>query len=149
MSPPILRGSVSRFIWSVVEVFSIVPVVLLQVYVPLMLGRIVVAERYVVDSIASIAYFLGDDSFTASWKARLLLKFVPKGTVFVYVDADYETVLARRGELAGPREYTDFHRRLYDRMANDVRAFRVNASKDSIREVHQKILNFALRQGVV
>ena len=148
MSPPVLRGHVSHFIWSTIELASIVPVIILQVYVPLMLGRVVVAERFVVDSIASIAYFLEDENFAEKWQARFLLRLVPKGTAFVFVDADYETILLRRGEFAGPREYTDFHRRLYFRLARKLGVFYVNTSKNSIKEVNEKILKFLLQQNL-
>ena len=147
MSPPVLRDQVSRFIWSMIELVSVVPVVVLQVYVPLLLGRVVVAERFVVDSIASIAYFLDDEGFAESWRSQFLLKLVPQGTLFVFVDADYETILARRGELSGPRKYTDFHRTIYRRFASILGAFYVNTSKESVEEDHQKILRFVLQMS--
>ena len=142
MSPPILRGFVSRWIWATIEVVSIVPVVVLQVYLPLLLGRVVVAERFVVDSVASIAYFLGDEGFAEGWHARFLLRLVPSGTVFVFVDADYGTILSRRQEVAGPREYTEFHRRLYKKLAVVVGAVYVDTSKLSIQEANHRILGF-------
>ncbi len=144
MSPPVLKGSVSRFVWSIIEVISVVPVVFLQVYVPLLLGRVVVAERFVVDSVASIAYFLDDEDFVESWQARFLLGLVPRGTVFVFIDASYETILARREDSAGPREYTEFHRRLYCRLACKMGAFRVDTSRDSVEEAKENILSSVL-----
>jgi len=141
MSPPVLNSSVSRRIWSVIEVVSIIPVVLLQVYIPLFLGYAVVAERYVVDSIASIAYFLDDERFASSPMARFLLTFVPKGTLFVHVDAPYYTVLSRRGKWAGPSDYTEFHRRVYYVLSKRVAAVHVDTSKLSIEKAHEKILN--------
>ena len=65
----------------------------------------------------------------------------------VFVDAGYEAILTRRGEFAGPRYYTDFHRRLYSRLAFEVGAFHVDTSRDSIQDVHEKILSFASRQS--
>jgi len=146
MNPPVLRGVVSRWIWATIEVISILPVVILQVYLPLLLGHVVVAERFVVDSIASIAYFLGDENFVKSWHARFLLKLIPNGTVFVFVDAGYGTILSRRGKVAGPREYTEFHRRLYKKLAKAVGGFYVNTSRLSIREANQRILSFVEKQ---
>ncbi len=145
LTPPILTGSLSRRIWSTIEIISIIPVVLLQVYIPRMLGYVVVAERYVVDSIVSIAYFINDEHFVNSWLAKLLLSFVPKGTLFVFVDADYETILERRGELAGPSEYTDFHRRVYSKMQKIVGAYRIDTSKYSVEESYQKVLSLLQR----
>jgi thymidylate kinase len=148
MSPPILKGFVSRWIWATIEVVSIIPVVILQVYLPLLLGRVVVAERFVVDSIASIAYFLDDESFVDSWHARFLLRLVPRGTAFVFVDADYGTILLRRKEVAGPREYTEFHRRLYEKMSKIVGALYVNTSSLSVEEANERILGFVGKEAV-
>jgi thymidylate kinase len=142
MSPPRLKGRFSYFLWSTVELLGIVPVIILQVYLPLFLGRVVVAERYVIDSIASIAYFLGDADFSRSWQARLLLSFIPKRTVFVFVDADYDTILLRRRFVSGPREYTEFHRRLYFELSRKVGAFHIDSSRESIDEASRKILRF-------
>ena len=89
MNPPILKGKMSRFIWSIIEILSIIPVVVLQVYLPLMVGRAVVAERFVVDSVASISYFLDDENFSESWRAKFLLRLTPRNTAFVFIDADY------------------------------------------------------------
>jgi thymidylate kinase len=142
MSPPILKGKVSRFMWSLIEIVGIIPVVLLQVYVPLLLGRVVVAERFMADSVASIAYFLDDESFAGTRRAWFLLRLVPKEAVFVFVDADFETILSRRGAYAGTQGYTDFHRHVFDKLAHRLGALYINTSKDSIEEAHLKILRF-------
>jgi thymidylate kinase len=139
-NPPILAGPVSRLIWSSIEVISIIPVVLLQVYLPLWRGYTVVAERYVVDSVASMAYFLSDENFIESQSAKLLLKFVPRGTVFVFVDADYKTILGRRGEEAGPYDYTEFHRRAFRKLAGKMGAYYVDTTKLTIEEAHARIV---------
>lgn len=141
MSPPRLKGRFSHFLWSVIELLGIVPVVIFQVHVPLFLGWVVVAERFVVDSIASIAYFLGDPDFSNSWQASFLLGLVPKRTIFVFVDADYATILQRRRAVAGPIDYTEFHRRLYLHLSRRVGAHYVDSSKVSIENANHMILN--------
>lgn len=146
MTPPALNGATSHRIWSTIEVISILPVILLQVYIPLMLGYVVVAERYVVDSIASIAYFMDDENFAKGRLAKFLLKFIPKGTFFVFIDADYQTIFSRRGEMAGTSDYTEFHRQIYMELAHVVGAVRFDTSKLFIQETHQKVVNFILRQ---
>jgi len=147
MNPPILRGPVSRLIWSTIEVASIIPIIMLQVYIPLLKGQHVVAERYVVDSVTTIAYFVNDPNFIRSPFAKILLAFVPNGTVFVYVDADYDTIVERRGRVAGPYEYTLFHRQIYNKLTPIVGAIYVNTSKVSIYETHQRILNSILSRA--
>jgi thymidylate kinase len=141
-SPPVINGPISRFLWSSIEVISLLPVVLLQVYLPLWLGYIVVAERYLVDSIASIAYFLNDERFTNSLYAKLLLKLIPKDTIFFFLDANYETIVKRRGCLAGPAKYTHFHRRIYSKIAPIVNAVYINTSRLSIEQASDMILQY-------
>ena len=140
MSPPILRGRFSRFLWSIVELAGVIPVILFQVYVPLLRGCAVVCERYVLDSVTSIGYFLGDSAFDRSWQARILLSFVPRGTKFVFVDADYATVVSRRGRFAGPLEYTDFHRRMFKRLAKRFDAVYLDSSKYEVEELRKKLV---------
>ncbi len=139
MSPPLLRGGFSRFVWSVIELIGIVPVVLLQVYVPLLSKRVVVCERYVLDSVASIGYFLEDERFDSRWQARVLLSFVPRGTRFVFVDADYATILKRRGKFAGPEEYTEFHRRMFKRLAKRFGAVCLDSSRFDAEQLRVKL----------
>ena len=149
MTPPVLNGRVSRVIWSLIEVISVIPVLLTQVYMPLLRGYYVVAERYIVDSVVTISYFLGDPDFTKSRLSKLLFTFVPKGTVFVYVDASYDAIVARRGSVAGPYEYTQFHRRHYEELASVVHAIYLNTSHQATEETHQKLLNLILNKQKV
>ena len=58
--------------WAILEVLSLAPLVLLRAYIPLISGRVVIAERFLVDSIVAIAYTLGDASFDTSSEARLV-----------------------------------------------------------------------------
>lgn len=134
MEPPFLNGSLSRRIWSMIEFVSVLPVLILQVYMPLFLGYIVVAERYVIDTIATVAYFVGSEEFVESRLAELLMRFIPKGMAFIFLDADYKTIVERRGDMAGAPDYTDFHRRIYCKLAPVVNALRIDTSKLSVEQ---------------
>ncbi len=147
--PPILNGSVSRFIWSSVENASVVPVILLRVYIPLLMGYVVVADRYVLDSIASMAYFTRQkerEEKPLTLMQRILLRLVPNGALFIYVDADYTTISNRRPKSAGPPEYTQFYKSVYTKLAPLVDAVRVDTSNMSIGETSQKIWELVLRE---
>ena len=148
MSPPVLKGRFSKLVWSLVEILGILPVVVLQVYAPLLTGRIIVAERFLADSVASIAYFLGDVDFDRTWQASLLIKLIPRDTTFIFVDADYDTIKKRRSNVAGPRDYTEFHRRLYFKLASRLHAVRIDMSANSIEKGHDMILKAVLREEI-
>jgi RNase adaptor protein for sRNA GlmZ degradation len=102
----------------------------------------VVAERYIVDSIASIAYFLNNENFTSTLYGKLLLKLIPKDAVFIFLDADYETLVKRRGNLACPVDYIEFHRKIYRKLAPVVKALYIDTSKLSIEQTSDMILKF-------
>lgn len=140
MNPPVLKGAFSRILWSIIDTISVLPILLIQVYTPLVLGYCVIAERYIIDSIASIAYFVNDPQFFKGRFAKLLLKFIPEQTVFVFVDADYDTISLRRRNVAGPAEYTEFHRKMYLELTPIVKAIYVNTSTLSVQETHKRIL---------
>ncbi|MEM2147120.1 MAG: hypothetical protein QXJ94_00750 [Candidatus Bathyarchaeia archaeon] len=141
MSPPILRNNLSRWIWITIEVISVLPVIIFQVYLPLLFDRVVVAERFVVDTIASVAYFLGDENFINSRSARFLLRLAPRNTLFIFIDADYKTILERRKFAAGNREYTEFHRSIYKNLTNKIGAIYIDTTKTSILEANRYILH--------
>jgi len=142
MMPPILKGTISRLLWILIEIISVIPIILLQVYIPLFLGYHIVAERYVVDTVVTISYFINDPSFIKSRFATLLLKFIPKRSKFIFVDANYKVILSRRGRLAGPFEYTEFHRKGYFELGRAMGSFYVNTSDLSIEEAHKKIIEY-------
>lgn len=148
MSPPVLKGPFSKLVWSLIEILGILPVVVFQVYAPLITGRIVVAERFLADSVASIAYFLGDVDFDETWQASLLIKLIPRETTFIFVDADYDTIKKRRSAVAGPREYTEFHRRLYFKLASRLHAVKIDMATNSIEEGHSMVMKAILKKGI-
>src|SRR5437016_9013622 len=56
--PLVYPQSLSKGIWAFIETISVLPLILLRVYLPLWMGYRLVAERYVVDTIVTISYFI-------------------------------------------------------------------------------------------
>ena len=66
-----------------------------RVYMPLLLGYHVVAERYVIDTIVYNQFFIGE-SFNPY--TSILLRMIPKDALLIHMDANIEDVLKRREE---------------------------------------------------
>jgi len=123
------NGSISRLVWSIIEFIGIIPWIILRIYIPLLMGKIVIAERYVVDSIVTIAYSINDPRFVRSFIAKLMLRFIPKDTLLVHLDSIYEEISRRRGYEVDPKEYIEFQRGMYGMLSKTLRALTINTSR--------------------
>jgi thymidylate kinase len=134
--PRVDQNRVSKFLWVVLELVSVLPVVLREAVIPALRGHALIAERYLLDSVATIAFFLQDEGFVNSWAARFLYRLIPRDTLLVYLDADYPSILERRGEIAEPEEFIAFQRRVYGILAARMRALVIYTPDHTIEETH-------------
>jgi len=159
--PAVGRNRFLRRFWSAIELVGVLPLIL-RVYYSLWRGRILVAERYLLDTVTTIAYFVNDIDFLRSWTCRLLLRFIPKDTVFIFLDADYNTIYERRAPLfrktysrkvrrdygaipqcpVEPRVFIDFQRMAYKALAKSFDPLVINTSNHSVEETSTMILNY-------
>jgi len=153
--PAVNRNSLLRLIWFTVELLGVIPWIL-RIHFLMLRGYKIVAERYVLDTVVSIAYTIGDAGFLESPRSRLLLCFIPKGTAFIFLDSDYETILSRRigwydqtdmfGTSEGhppsfissrylePEEVIRFQRNAYIKLAKAYNALIIDTSQHSAKE---------------
>src|SRR5207247_7153962 len=82
-------------VWYAIEFISILPLVLFRFYLPLARRQTVVAERYVIDWVVSLSYASSNESLLDSILAKAVLRFMPKDSLLIYIDADYDTIYAR------------------------------------------------------
>jgi hypothetical protein len=141
MTVPLLRVTPSlQRIWPWIELASILPLVFLRVYIPRVLGFTVVAERYVIDSVVNISYYLSDPCFYRNIVAKILIGFLPKDAILIHIDSDYQTMLMRRGQAVDPEDFIDFQRTEYAIIKKSLNAFTINTSHLDIQQAHAKIL---------
>jgi hypothetical protein len=131
-----------RLFWSAVELVSVIPVILFRVYIPLFLGYTVIAERYVVDTVVTVAYYTNDLGFLRSRSARILLSFVPKKTVFIHLDSDNSMIIKRRGRIVDSHDFIKFQRMGYEMMGNSVDAMFIDTSNLSVEQTQKRILRW-------
>lgn len=159
--PAVDRSRLLQFFWSIIELIGVIPLVL-RVRYSLWMGRTMVAERYLLDTVTTIAYFLNDLNFLYSRTSRLLLRFLPKDAVFILLDSDYETIFQRRAPFFNtkatksckkeygaiprssvePRVFIDFQRKAYELLAASFDTLMIDTSKHNVEETSKAILQY-------
>jgi len=139
-----------RYLWFCIQFLSIVFLSFIRVYVPLLMGYVVVAERYVLDSVSDLCWASLSFRVKASFLSRIvkvLLYLVPRGTVIVHLDAPYEVLERRffeRGSVVEPRDYVEMQRKfswkLIEALGNrNVKAVHVDSSAIGISETFNMV----------
>ncbi|MEM4325645.1 MAG: hypothetical protein QXK74_08330 [Candidatus Nitrosocaldaceae archaeon] len=136
-----LKNQYTKVIWSIVEFISIIPHIL-RFYMLINGGYVVIAERYVIDTIANIAYFIDDKSFVTSKMANMIARLVPKDALLIYLDADYYTIVNRRGDLAEPFTYIDIQRYTYEYYSLLFNSLKISTTRYSKEDVTRIILRY-------
>ena len=135
-----LLPRLKRF-WGFIEFISVLPWILIKVKLPLLLGYVVIAHRYVVDTVVSVAYFLGDNEFLSDYAAKVLLSMVSKGAFLVHLDAEVEVIKERRKEEELDLDFINFQRRCYLSFSAFFRALSINTSNENVMDTFKIILN--------
>lgn len=125
--------------WQLLEFVSILPVLAFRFLPPMLLGYIVVAERYLPDFIVWIATTTKDPNYPESIAARFFITLTLKADVRVYVTARPETLLKRRGET--DPSFLHDQLGLYEKIAGSVKAFRLDTTNKSTQESADLALN--------
>jgi thymidylate kinase len=156
--PAVDRNNGLRLFWALIEFFSVLPLII-KIRTLLSRGYTLIAERYILDTVTTIAYFISDINFLKSRIAKLFFYFIPKNTIFVFLDSDYETIFRRRAGLLNvkngnpqskaygsipkgavePRDFIDFQRIAYRALAKHFNALEIDTSISSIEETSNAI----------
>jgi thymidylate kinase len=156
--PAVDRNNGLRLFWSLIEFFSVLPLII-KTRISLFRGYTLIAERYILDTVTTIAYFINDINFLKSQVAKLFFYFLPRDTIFIFLDSDYETIFRRRAGFFNvkninprvrayglipkgavePKEFIDFQRKAYKILARSFNAFVIDTTKYSITETSNAI----------
>jgi GT2 family glycosyltransferase len=109
----------ARKAWPTIEFLSVLPLIIFKVQLPLLLGYRIVLDRYMIDTVTSIALSTKNMKFADSFLGRLLLKMMPKGCASILLDIDLSMVLERRPDI----EYS------YDEIRNAIGLYRTLTRK--------------------
>ncbi|QOR94578.1 hypothetical protein IMZ38_01165 [Thermosphaera chiliense] len=124
---------------------------IVQLY--LRLGYVIVAERYLLDSFTDFLYF-----FKNIVKKRpigvlkILFAFIPRDMIFIFLDADYQTLWKRykkRGSIPEPEDYIAFQRavgKVFSQRFNpNITIF---TPKNTIIQTHSLIINVVFKEEI-
>jgi len=158
--PAVDRSGSLRCFWALAEFFSVLPLII-RIDFAMRRGRKFVAERYILDTVTTVAFFINDLNFLRSKIAKLLFLFIPKDTVFIFLDSDFKTVFKRRAHIyvdgynqkgraygmipksaVEPQEFINFQRTAYKTLAKSFNAFSINTSEFSVEMTSRSILNY-------
>lgn len=132
-------------LWGAIEFASVLPWIFLRVYFPKFLGYTVVAERYVIDTVVHLSYWLGND-FLQNFLSRVLLGFIPQGSMLVHLDAETQVLLERSARAKDniASSFIIYQRRIYQTIAENLGAITVNTSKLDTEATFNSILKILI-----
>ena len=117
--------------WQILEFFSLLPVLLTKFFLPSMMGKTVVAERYLLDFIVWVSIVTNDSKYLCCLETRFLIDLVLKTKVKVYVTADFDVLSNRRADSA---VFLKKQLNIYEDLAKSVGAFRLDTSNKTEHE---------------
>jgi len=135
--------------WGWFELLNIMPIVFFKAIIPYKIGYSLLAERYTPDSIATISYFLSDDKFINSKVSLILLSLIPKDAMFIYLKCDYQELIRRRKIIVEPKQSSNFHSKIYDLLAYQLKAVVIDTSNLSILDTHKKIIKSVFKNKII
>lgn len=138
---PRLRKRLQRP-WKILELLSLLPAMTYRVLIPLILGQVVVCDRYAIDSLVTLSYFLHDPSLLWGRTARILLLSIPRNGLLIHLDGDTASLLARKKDEPLTQETIDYYRNAYEKIAGHFpNIARLNTTGADLKDV-QKHLQF-------
>lgn len=129
-------------IWQIIEFASVLPWIIVKVKLATFFGFTVVADRYILDTIVSIAMRTRRPSFVESFLGKLLLKMMPKEAVIIYLDVDLHTILKRRHDIEYTANEIEDQIALYRLLAEKMGAYLIDTTMLSIEDVEKKIVDY-------
>jgi len=112
--------------WLVLEILSLFPAIFHRVIGPIMLGYIVVCDRYVLDSLATLSYFLKDPSIIDGWLAKVLTALIPRSSLLFWLDGDIDVLLSRKADEPLTKELLEYYRSAYRKLFGILKARGLN-----------------------
>ncbi|RLG16777.1 hypothetical protein DRN63_03855 [Nanoarchaeota archaeon] len=147
--PPPLRKRI-RSPWKILELMSIIPAIFFRVLLFIILGYVVVCDRFVIDTLVTLSYFLRDKKILKGWYAKSLIRFIPKNAGVIHLDANVETLLERKKDeplTTGIVEYYKIAYTAYTKYLKELgyKVMEIRTDRKSITEVTQVYIPIIIR----
>ena len=137
------KSRILRRIWNYIVIFDFIYLYLLKVKLPLLIGKNVVCDRYVYDTIADLIY----DGLYSERASKILLKLVPKPDLVFMLDVPEDISDLRKKDTKDAInikdsddaiDYLRIHRNAYLKIAKSLKIPVIDATKD-FEDLHEKI----------
>lgn len=127
-------------LWAIIELFSAIPVILFRFYLPLVQGTTIVADRFILDTIVNIGFYIQDDYFIESRVSKFLQILIPSSTHFIFLDTEYSILKTRRQNEVEPIDYINYQRNNYRTICGKFNHIYINTGEHSVEETFNLIL---------
>ena len=146
----ILRALSTLIIYA--ELFNVLALTLIT-HIYLYLGYFVIAERFILDTYTDLLYF--SNKFARknlpTHVLSILLRFLPKDMLFIFLDADYLSLCNRykkRGSIHEPEDYVESQRTVGRTFARVFNGLVIFTPRSTITQTHMLILHTLYRWKV-
>jgi thymidylate kinase len=134
-------GKRIRTPWKIIELVSVVPAVFYRVLLPLFFGYLVICDRYLLDTLVTLSYFLAEPKFLSSRASKVLLRLIPKRSLLVYCEADTDLILQRKKDEPLTAQLVEYYKSAYRKLSRwcGLEMVIVDTGKNSADEVQAKL----------
>ncbi|MEM3979838.1 MAG: hypothetical protein QXF79_01110 [Ignisphaera sp.] len=133
--------------WKILEIVSLFPTVFCRVILPLLLNYVVICDRYVLDTLVTLSYFLKDPTLLSGVYVKLMIKLIPRNALLFYLDAETDVILQRKKDEPLTVHLIEYYRRAYEIIVEQLKeqglvVTRINTATTSIKAVHEIVLSY-------
>ena len=134
--------------WKILELLSLFPAILYRVLLPLLLGYTVICDRYVLDTLVSLSYFLDDQKLISSIFAKLLTSMIPKDSVLFYMNADTKVILQRKRDEPITQKLIEYYKWAYEALMEQLKLkiITIDTSIARVEDVQKIILQWVAKE---
>lgn len=133
--------------WKILEIISLFPTVFYRVILPLLLNYVVICDRYVLDTLVTLSYFLKDPTLLSGVYVKLMIKLIPRNALLFYLDAETDVILQRKRDEPLTVHLIEYYRRAYEIIVEQLKeqglvVTQINTATTSIKAVHEIVLSY-------
>jgi len=135
--------------WKLLEILSLFPAIFYRVLLPLLLGYIVVCDRYVLDTLVTLSYFLDDQKLLSGISAKLLASMIPRDSVLFYMNADTEVILQRKRDEPLTSKLIDYYKGAYKALIKqfNLKTITIDTETTQVEDVQKMILQWIAKES--
>jgi len=134
--------------WKILELLSLFPAILYRVLLPLLLGYTVICDRYVLDTLVSLSYFLDDQKLISSIFAKLLTSMIPKDSVLFYMNADTKVIIQRKRDEPITPKLIEYYKWAYEALMEQLKlkTITIDTSIARVEDVQKMVLQWVAKE---